>query len=51
MEDEEDFVELTSCSDIYFSQPSYCKNVLNSVGIKRIFATNENLYSLIERKV
>lgn len=47
---EEDYVELTDCSESLFERPSYCKNVFSSVGIKRIFATNENLYSLIKKK-
>lgn len=48
--DEKDYVELTDCSEVFFERPSYCKNILNSVGIKRVFATNENLYSLVEKK-
>lgn len=46
--DELDYVDLSNCSDVYFDRQVYCNNILNAVGIKKIIATRENLYSLIE---
>lgn len=46
----EDYLDITSCSSIYFNSPSYCDSIMKQTGIKRLLITNENLYSLIERK-
>lgn len=44
--EKEDYVDLTTCSEAYFSSPSYCKTVLSDSGVARLIIANENLYSL-----
>lgn len=48
--DMEDYIDITSCSEIYFNSPSYCESIIKGSGIKKLIVTNENIYSLIERR-
>lgn len=47
--DLEDYVDITSCSDTYFTNSNYCKDIINNAGITKLLATRENLFSLIEK--
>lgn len=43
-----DYVDLTSCPGIYFTNTEYCEALFSKLGVKKIIMTNENLNSLIK---
>ena len=45
-----EYVDLTDCSEYYFSNTDYCKSIFDSVGIKQLILTKENLYGLLNNK-
>lgn len=45
-----DYVDLTDCSEYYFSNKDFCKSIFDSLGIEQIIITKENLYGLLNNK-
>ena len=41
-----DYVEITDCSQSYFSNPSYCIQLMNNLEIKQLLFTKENVKKL-----
>ncbi|MCI9233586.1 MAG: hypothetical protein HFH08_03185 [Bacilli bacterium] len=42
----EQYLDITSCSGTFLSETDYCKALVNTLGIKQIIVTSENLDSL-----
>ena len=45
-----DYVDLTDCSEYYFSNKDFCKSIFDSLGVEQLIVTKENLYSLLNNK-
>ena len=43
-----DYIDLTSCPNLYFDSLDYCEILFKKLGIKKVIITNENLFPLIE---
>lgn len=48
--DVQDYVDISDCSAYYFSNTEFCKGILSSAGVEKIFIVKENMYSLIKNK-
>lgn len=42
----EHYLDITSCSDSFLSETSYCNALVNTLGIKQVIVTEENLDAL-----
>lgn len=48
--DTKDYVDITDCSNVYFNNENYCKNIISTASITQLIVAKENLYSIIQNK-
>lgn len=41
-----DYIDITDCSDVYFTEQNYCNTLMDTLKIKTVLFTKENLSSL-----